>query len=137
MFDRMRYLPLCHPDQIAPSRPWWRMTTTWLSLSALIANGILPAALAIFAGLAEPSRSTLGAGICGGSSGDTPDKSKPGLLAQHCPLCVVPAAPPERSPPLMSPRDAAERDLPHPRRTLALAARQYGPVQARSPPPKA
>ena len=137
MIDRMGYRALCNPARIVPLRAWWRITATWLSLSALVVNGVLPAALVIFVGLAEPSRGALGAGICGGWSGDAPAKSKPGLLAQHCPLCIVPVAPPERSPTSIVPCDAAERDLPQPRGTLVLAARQYGPVQARSPPPAA
>lgn len=135
MIDRMRYLPLSNPDRIAPLRAWWRTTATWLSLSAFIANGVLPAALVIFADLADPSRGALGAGICGGSSGDAADKGKPGLLAQHCPLCTIPAAPLARSPSLTVPCDAAEGGLLQPRTALALDPRRHGSVQARAPPP--
>jgi len=96
---------------------------------------VLPPALVIFAGLAEPSCGTLGAVICGGSSGDAADKGKPGLLTQHCPLCTIPAAPLTRSPSVTVPCDAAEGGLLQPRTALALDPRRHGSVQARAPPP--
>src|SRR5215469_15610076 len=131
----MTYMPLSNPDRIVSLRAWWRTTAAWLSVSALIANGVLPAAFAIFAGLAEPSRGALGAAICGGSWGDATDKGKPRLLAQHCPLCTISAAPLARSPSLTVPCDAAESGRLQPRTALALDPRRHGSVQARAPPP--
>jgi hypothetical protein len=126
----MTYPRLGSLDRIAPLRARWRVAATWLSFLTLIANSLLPAALSIFVGLIEPSHDTL----CGGWSGDTSGKAKPGLPVQHCPLCTVAAAPLPPAPGLSPPLEAAEGELLQRRAAHALATIRRGPVQARAPP---
>jgi hypothetical protein len=100
-----------------------RAAATWLAFVALLGNVLLP-----------PGRVIPGLGICGHWPGDAPDKTKPGLLVQHCPLCAVPAAPLPRPPRFAVPGEFADQSQLQLRATPSVAPIQRGRMQARAPP---
>jgi hypothetical protein len=116
-----------------PSEGGGQAAALWLAFLALLGNLVLPAAVSIVFTLAEPSRDLIRLGLCGGS-GDTPGKAKPGLLAQHCPLCTVPAAPLTQSPSLTLPTDIAEQNQSQIQAVESVAQVRRGGMQARAPP---
>ena len=130
LVDRMTHPPLDKPDRIARSHGRRRGAATWLAFVALLGNILLPAALSIFV-LKEPGRDTP---LCGPWQGDAQGKAKPGLLAQHCPLCTVPAAPLAPPPSIVVPGKIADQSQLQLLTTLSVAPIRHGRMQARAPP---
>ena len=119
--------------RIAPPRGRVRATATWLAFVALLGNALLPAAYSIFVPK-EPGRGISRVGLCGQWPGDAPDKAKPGLLVQHCPLCSLPAASLPRPPTILGPGDVAGESQLQLLTTVLLAPIRHGRMQARAPP---
>jgi hypothetical protein len=126
----MTHPPPDKPDRIAPSHGRRRGAATWLAFVALLGNILLPAALSIFV-LKEPGRDTP---LCGPWQGDAQGKAKPGLLAQHCPLCAVPAAPLAPPPSIVVPGKIADQSQQQLLTTISVVPIRHGRMQARAPP---
>jgi hypothetical protein len=131
----MRGRPLDDSKRMAPAGWHWRPTATWLAFVALLSYVVLPSALSIVVGLAEPGRDTPSVGLCSGGRGDAPPgKTKPGLLVQHCALCTVPVATMPRPQGFAIPgeiADNAQLQLPA---TVSVVSIRHGGMQARAPP---
>jgi hypothetical protein len=130
----MRDRPLDDWDRTASCRRPRRATATWLAFVALLSNLVLPSALSIIVHLSEPGRDTPSAGLCSGWRGDTPGKTKPGLLVQHCPLCTVPVASLPRPPSFGVPGAIADKGQMLPPAIVLVASIRHGGMQARAPP---
>ena len=126
----MTHPPLDMPGRITRSHGRRRGAATWLAFVALLGNILLPAALSIFV-LKEPGPDIP---LCGPWQGDAQGKAKPGLLAQHCPLCAVPVAPLEPAPSIVVPGKIADQSQLQLLTTISVAPIRHGRMQARAPP---
>ena len=127
LVDRMTDSPL---DFLHGRR---RAGATWLAFLALLGNVLLPAALSVIV-LKEPDHDIPDVGLCGHWPGDAPGKAKPGQLVQHCPLCIVPAAPLPRPPSIAVPGKLADESRLQLLRTVSVAPIRHSRMQARAPP---
>jgi len=100
----------------------------------LLSNLVLPSALSIIVRLSEPGRDTPNVGLCSGWRGDTPGKTKPGPLVQHCPLCTVPVATMPRPPGVAIPGAITDKGQTLPPAIVFVASIRHGGMQARAPP---
>jgi hypothetical protein len=121
---------LGNPHRVAPFRGRCGAGVIWLAFVALLGNVLLPAALSIFV-LNEPGRDSP---LCSQLPGDAPGKAKPGLLAQHCPFCAVPAAPLAPPPSIVVPGNIADQSQLQLLTTISVAPIRRGRMQARAPP---
>jgi hypothetical protein len=126
--------PLDKLRHFASSGASGRPAAIWLALLALLGNVMLPAAVSIGFSLAEPGRDLLEARLCAASPGGVSGKAKPGLLAPHCPLCTIAAAPLPRPPDFAIPAQLAEQRQFRLRAAVSIALVRHGGMQARAPP---
>jgi hypothetical protein len=131
--DRMTNSLLGNLHRIAPPHGPFRAAATWLAFVALLGNALLPAAFSIVV-LKEPGRGISRVGLCGQWPGDAPDKTKTGLLVQHCPLCSLPAASLPRPLTILGPGDVAGESQLQILTTVLVAPIRHGRMQARAPP---
>ena len=134
LVDRMRHPPLGDRDRIACAHQRLRATAAWLALVALLGNLLSPGALSTIVDLIEVRNNTPRLLLCDGWRGNAPDKTKPGLLVKHCPLCTMPAAQLPRAPAFSVPGEVADSGLMPPRPAVAVVPIRHGGKQPRAPP---